>query len=130
MSTQQCIPCSKLDSSALLPMDEVTKKLANMPLWTLQQSSDGIYCISRRYTAKSFQAALDSINAMGVIAEREGHHPDFHLTNYREVEIVVWTHKLNGLTKNDIDLAMQFDNEVNVTYSPKWMKEHLPPDIR
>ena len=129
MSTTKCIPCSELDSSALLPIDEVTKKLEDMPLWTLQQSSEGIYCISRRYIAISFQAALDSINAMGVIAEREGHHPDFHLTNYREVEVVLLTYKLNGLTMTDIDLAKLFDSDVDVKYSPKWRKEHLPPGI-
>jgi 4a-hydroxytetrahydrobiopterin dehydratase len=130
MTGKECIPCSQLDPSSLLSIEEVTHELENMPLWKWQHSPDGKDCISRRYTAISFQAALDSMNAMGAIAEQEGHHPDFHLTNYREVEVVLYTHKVGGLTKKDIDLAKQFDSNVHVKYSPKWEKEHLPPDLQ
>lgn len=118
-----CVPCSGLDESALLTQDQVKAEIATMPLWGLQEK-DGIPCISRHYVAKSFQAALDSINAFGAIAERESHHPDFHLTKYREVEISIWTHKLGGLTKNDVELAKVLDKEVEVVYSPKWLREH------
>ena len=61
---------------------------------------------------------------MGAIAERESHHPDFHLTNYRDVEITLWTHKLGGITENDLKLAEMLDNEVKIEYSPKWLKAH------
>jgi pterin-4a-carbinolamine dehydratase len=61
---------------------------------------------------------------MGAIAEREFHHPNFHLVNYREVEVHLWTHKLNGVTENDLILAEMLDKEVAVVYSPKWLKEH------
>jgi hypothetical protein len=71
-----------------------------------------------------FQAALDSINAMEAIAERESHHPDFYLTNYRDCEIILYTHKLQGITENDLVLAEMLDKEVQVTYSPKWLKQH------
>jgi 4a-hydroxytetrahydrobiopterin dehydratase len=94
-----------------------------MPLWNLEER-DGIPCLSRRYVAKDFQCALDSIKAFGEIAERESHHPDLHITKYREVEVVLWTHKLGGITRNDIDLAKLFDAEVSVNYSPKWLKQH------
>lgn len=122
-----CVPCSGLDESALLSLDQVKTELGSMPLWILQINDD-IPCITRSYVAKNFQAALDSINAIGVIAEREGHHPDLHITKYREVEIVLWTHKLGGVTKNDIDLARVFDDEVGIVYSPKWLKEHPEAD--
>jgi hypothetical protein len=46
------------------------------------------------------------------------------LTKYREVEISIWTHKLGGLTKNDVELAKVLDKEVEVVYSPKWLREH------
>lgn len=32
-------------------------------------------------------AAIDFFNAVKQVAEAEGHHPDLHLTNYREVEV-------------------------------------------
>lgn len=67
---------------------------------------------------------MDAMNAMGAVAERENHHPDFHLTSYRNVEIVIYTHSLHGVTENDILLASMLDSEAKVDYSPKWLKEH------
>ena len=118
----KCEPCSGLDDSALLSVDVVNERLVSLPLWQLK--TDPAPSLSRHYVCKNFQCALDSINQMGVIAEREFHHPNFHLVNYREVEIHLWTHKLNGVTENDLILAEMLDKEVDVVYSPKWLKEH------
>lgn len=120
-----CVPCSGLDESARLSLPEAESEITSLgSLWILQESDAGVLSLVRTYTARSFQAALDSINAMGVIAERESHHPNFHLTNYRDVTIEVYTHKLNGLTKNDFILADMLTKEVKVDYSPKWLKEN------
>jgi 4a-hydroxytetrahydrobiopterin dehydratase len=43
------------------------------------------------------------------LAEAEGHHPDLHLTNYRDVTIELWTHAAGGLTENDFILAAKID---------------------
>ena len=80
--------------------------------------------ISRSFVAKNFQFALDAINDVGKIAEREGHHPDFHLTSYRSVEIVLYTHSVGGVTINDLTLAKKIEEEVTFTYSPKWLREN------
>ena len=82
-------------------------------------------CIARSFVAKNFQTAIDAINDMGKIAEREGHHPNFHLTNYRNVDVVIYTHNVNGITYNDLLLAQLFDNEITIAYSPKWFKENI-----
>ena len=79
--------------------------------------------ISRRFVARNFQSALDAINAMGAIAEAQNHHPDFHLTSYRNVRIDLYTHSIGGVTESDLILAELLD-EVSVDYSPKWLKEH------
>jgi len=126
----KCVPCESLDSSYLLDAKDVRAQLSSsMPLWCVrhldEESSSAGASISRKFTAKNFQCALDAINAMGSIAEREGHHPDFHLTSYRDVEIVIYTHSLGGVSQNDIALAKMFDDEVTVVYSPKWLREHL-----
>merc|ERR1711971_1531823 len=96
----------------------VAKHLESTPMWKV---IDG--AISRKFTAKNFQAALDFINAAGRIAEEQGHHPDLHITSYRDVEVVLYTHSIKGLTVNDFALATKLD-EVKVLYSPKWLKEH------
>lgn len=113
-----------MDPSFLLSKEEIQKKLdESLPLWSLQENSSHPY-LSRSFTAKHFQAALDAINAIGVIAEKESHHPDLHLTSYRNVEITIYTHKLNGVTESDLTLASMIDAEVKVEYSPKWLKEN------
>jgi 4a-hydroxytetrahydrobiopterin dehydratase len=110
--------------SALLNRSQVERQIQDsLPLWTLEENSQTLF-LSRKFVAKNFASALDSINQMGAIAEREGHHPDLHLTSYRGVEVNVWTHKLNGITQNDIQLAEMLDKEVIVVYSPQWLKQH------
>jgi 4a-hydroxytetrahydrobiopterin dehydratase len=123
-SAPKCVPCSDLDDSARLSLEEAEAAISRLgQLWVIKES-DGVLSLVRNFTARDFQSALDSINAMGIIAERESHHPNFHLTNYRQVEIEIYTHKLKGLTKNDFTLADQLNNEVKVNYSPKWLKEN------
>jgi 4a-hydroxytetrahydrobiopterin dehydratase len=125
-----CIPCSSLDPSHLLDPEEVQKRLdTSLPLWELATSDKGPF-LRRKFTAKTFQAALDSVNAFGKIAERENHHPDFHLTDYRDVEVVLWTHKLNGITESDFVLAEMLNLEVTVVYSPKWLREHPEAQVQ
>jgi len=125
----KCIPCESLDPSALLSIEKVQEELANLKLWMPSITTDNrVDKISRKFTAKNFQYALDSVNAIGAIAEREGHHPDFHLTSYKEVEIVIFTHSVGGVTQNDLTLAKMLDDEVKIVYSPKWLREH--PDAQ
>ena len=125
-----CVPCSTMDSSHLLSNDEVQKQLSeSLPLWSMRTEEEGGKThIFRKFTARNFQSALDCLNAMGTVAEREQHHPDFHLTNYRDVEITMWTHSIGGITVNDLALANVLDNEVKINYSPKWLKAH--PEAR
>jgi len=128
--SQQCVPCSSMDPSHLLSGDEVRRRLSSeFPLWNyLDGETDGTResspRITRKFTAKNFQCALDCINDVGAVAERENHHPDIHLTQYRDVEIVLYTHKLGGVTEADLAFARMIDEEVKVVYSPKWLKDH------
>ena len=123
----KCVPCEGLDDSARLSLDQVQERLTkSFPLWTVQEKEGGdvkVPYLSRKYVARNFQAALDSINKMGEIAEQQGHHPDFHLTSYRSCQIDLYTHSLGGITENDLALAALLD-AVEINYSPKWLKEH------
>lgn len=49
------------------------------------------------------------MNRIADVAEKEGHHPDLHLTNWNRVRVELWTHALGGLTENDFILAMKVD---------------------
>ena len=90
-----------------------------LPAWKLDDSKTSI---SRSFTAKNFVAAVAFFTAVKDVAEAEGHHPDLHLTDYREVKVEISTHAVRGLTIFDLILASKLD-EVDVEYSPKWLRE-------
>lgn len=55
--------------------------------------------------AKNFQSSMDYLAAVGAVAEKAGHHPDLHLTDYRSVEVRLFTHDRGGITVNDLIVA-------------------------
>ena len=61
-------------------------------------------------------------NAISEIAEDEGHHPDLHLTGWRNVRIDLSTHAIGGLSLPDLVLAAKID-AIPVECSPKWLRE-------
>jgi len=109
-----------MDDSFLLDREQIQRDIS--PLWSLIEHPH--LQLQRSFTARNFQCALDFLNQAGAIAERENHHPDLHITNYREVTLQVSTHKLKGVTENDLQLMRMMDEEIKVDYSPKWLKEH------
>jgi 4a-hydroxytetrahydrobiopterin dehydratase len=65
-------------------VDQLPQYLAALPAWQLSEDHRSI---SRSFVAKNFVAAVDFFNAVKEVAEAEGHHPDLHLANYREVQV-------------------------------------------
>lgn len=133
---RSCIPCECLDKSHILPVETILSELQTLPLWKIRQDETDedkdnnvskVTKLSKKYVAKNFNKALESINAIGQIAERENHHPDIHLTGYRNVEIVLYTHSIGGVSVNDLRLAKMIEEEVGCVrefYSPKWLREN------
>lgn len=64
--------------------------------------------IEKEFPFKNFQEGLIFTNKVAEICESEGHHPDIHLT-WGKVRILLWTHKINGLSSNDFILASKID---------------------
>jgi 4a-hydroxytetrahydrobiopterin dehydratase len=104
LTSKHCVPCEG-GIPALTPA-EVQDRLAAVPEWKL--TADGKR-LRREWRAKDFATALDFFNRVGQIAEREDHHPDLHLTGYRQVAIELSTHAVGGLTENDFILAAKID---------------------
>jgi 4a-hydroxytetrahydrobiopterin dehydratase len=86
--------------------EEVHNHLPAVPAWKL--TTDGKR-IRREWRVKDFSTALDFFQRVGQLAEAENHHPDFHLTGYREVAIDLSTHAVGGLTENDFIVAAKID---------------------
>jgi 4a-hydroxytetrahydrobiopterin dehydratase len=68
--------------------------------------------LEKNFEFKDFRQALDFTNRIGEVAESVGHHPDIFLT-WGKVRLNIFTHKVNGLTKDDFVLAAKFERVVN-----------------
>ncbi len=64
--------------------------------------------LEKEFTFKNFKEALAFTNKVGELAENENHHPDIYL-GWGKVRIVLWTHKINGLSDNDFIMAAKID---------------------
>ncbi len=68
----------------------------------------GWHHLEKEFKFRNFKEALDFTNQVGKIAESEGHHPDIYLS-WGKVRIMIWTHKIDGLTESDFILAAKID---------------------
>jgi 4a-hydroxytetrahydrobiopterin dehydratase len=75
---------------------------------------EGIPQLVRVFEFPDFQAALTFTNAVGAIAEEEGHHPSL-LTEWGRVTVRWWTHKIGGLHQNDFIMAAKTDDVLGAT---------------
>ncbi len=103
LAERHCVPCRggvpPLKGDAL---DKLVRQLGAD--WTLV----GGHHLERAYAFKDFRSALAFTNAVGELAEAEGHHPEL-LTSWGQVTIRIWTHKIDGLTESDFILAAKAD---------------------
>lgn len=103
LAGKQCKPCRGGESPL---KGEDLKKLGD-------QLSKGWEIVDEHHLRKTyefddFRQALDFTNRVGEMAEDQGHHPDIYL-GYGNVEIKVWTHKIDGLTESDFIFAAKAD---------------------
>jgi 4a-hydroxytetrahydrobiopterin dehydratase len=65
--------------------------------------------LEKQFEFPDFAGALAFTNAVGALAETQGHHPDL-LLRWGSVTVTLWTHKVDGLTRADFVLAAKIDN--------------------
>ncbi|UQD55010.1 4a-hydroxytetrahydrobiopterin dehydratase [Flavobacterium sp. K5-23] len=81
--------------------NEITAKpvLLSLKDWSYNNSG-----IEKKFTFKNFSQALGFIVQVGLLAEKQNHHPEL-FNVYNKVDIRLSTHDANGLTDKDIELA-------------------------
>jgi 4a-hydroxytetrahydrobiopterin dehydratase len=99
---EHCVPCGR--GTPALDLEAARARAALVPDWSLAFPR-----LTRHFVLRDFRAALAWINRVGMLAEEEQHHPDFHLTGWNKVEFVLWTHAAGGLHDNDFVLAKKID---------------------
>lgn len=92
--------------TTLLSEAEAKPLLAKLSGWTLTADNKSI---GISWKMKDFKAAIDLVNRITDLAEAMDHHPDLHLTGYRDLRIELSTHSAGGLTEKDFSLASKID---------------------
>ncbi len=84
--------------------DELAAALAYLPEWT----RDGVF-LRRSVKVAGFTEAADLVRAVADAANAANHHPDVHITGYRNVAFELTTHAAGAITRRDIELAAEID---------------------
>jgi len=99
LAERTCAPCR--GGVSPLTEEEAQGYIAQIPGWTL---AEGASRIERRFPFKDFASALEFVQKVGELAEREGHHPDITF-GWGYCRIAFQTHKIRGLHENDFIMA-------------------------
>ena len=107
--SKTCVPCS----GQLPPAtdEEINRFKTQVPDWDVIKDEDKSY-LQRVYQFPDFKKALAFTQAVGDIAEQEGHHPVI-TTEWGKVTVTWWTHAINGLHQNDFIMAAKTDDLLN-----------------
>lgn len=104
LASKECVPCKggipPLKGQTLQTLHE---KLGNG--WQVVSE----HHLEKEYKFNNFREALDFTNRVGALAETQGHHPDIYLA-WGKVKLMIWTHKINGLTESDFVFAAKVDH--------------------
>ncbi|MBI4200411.1 MAG: 4a-hydroxytetrahydrobiopterin dehydratase [Chloroflexi bacterium] len=102
---ERCVAC-RADSPQVTD-PEVAELHPQVPDWKLSVEN-GIRKLERAFSFPNFAQALRFTNAVGNLAELEGHHPRL-VTEWARVTATWWTHKIRGLHRNDFIMAAKTD---------------------
>ncbi|MBI3315907.1 MAG: 4a-hydroxytetrahydrobiopterin dehydratase [Candidatus Omnitrophica bacterium] len=101
---KKCVPCE--GGASPLAQEDARRLLKDLEGWKLSAEAK---TLRAEYVMKDFMAAIEFIQAIAEVGEREDHHPDVHLTGYRQLAIELSTHAIGGLSENDFILAAKID---------------------
>ena len=101
----KCTACRR--DSPPVTADEIAALHPAVAEWALVDEA-GIPKLDRAFRFRTFVDALAFTNALGELAEAEGHHPRL-TTEWGRVAVTWWTHKIRNLHRNDFIMAAKTD---------------------
>jgi len=105
LSKAKCKPCE--GGVKPMPRAIAKKQLKRVSGWKLSDKE-----IFRDFEFRDFREALKFANKVGSVAEKEDHHPNIYLHNYKKVRLTLSTHAIGGLSMNDFILAAKVNKLV------------------
>ena len=104
LSSQSCEAC-QIDAPKV-PQDQIQILLSEINDWVLIEKP--INKIQKVFRFKSYKDSLDFSNKVASLADDEDHHPQIIL-EWGKVTVIWWSHKIEGLHKNDFICAAKTD---------------------
>jgi len=102
---KRCAACE--EATEPLPADSIEQLAGELSArWSVV---DGHH-LEGDWVFADFATALAFVNRAGAVCEAEWHHADFHF-GWGRVKVLIWTHKVDGLTEADFVLAAKLDRE-------------------
>ncbi len=102
----KCVACR--GGEPPLDDEQIAQFQPQVPEWTVREV-DGVKRLERVFKLKNFIEAMAFTNKIGLIAEKEDHHP-LIMTEWGRVTVQWWTHKIKGLHQNDFIMAAKTDS--------------------
>jgi len=105
LTAEKCVACRR--DAPTVTDAEIAELHPQVPEWELVEV-EGVKRLRREFAFEDFAQALAFTDAVGALAEEEGHHPAL-LTEWGRVTVSWWTHKIRGLHRNDFIMAAKTD---------------------
>jgi 4a-hydroxytetrahydrobiopterin dehydratase len=94
------------EGAPMVSQEEQSSLIEEIPGWSI--NTDPCDMLVKKFIFDDYETALAFTNAVAELAEAEGHHPKLIL-EWGLVYVSWWTHKINGLHKNDFICAAKTD---------------------
>ena len=102
---ERCVACRR--DSPHVTDEEIAELHPLVPEWRLMEEG-GIPKLDRVFRFPDFAQALAFTSKVGDLAESEAHHPRI-VTEWGQVVVTWWTHKIRNLHHNDFIMAAKTD---------------------
>ncbi len=102
LADKKCVPCQ--GGTPPLTARDIAPLLAQLDGWEVEESKK----LVKSFRFKNFVQAVAFTNAIAQVAEEEQHHPDLYV-RWGQVRVLLWTHKIDGLTESDFVMAAKID---------------------
>jgi 4a-hydroxytetrahydrobiopterin dehydratase len=103
LAERECIPCRGTTAPLTgAPLKELLEKLGGG--WQVLEEQR----LEKDFRFPDFKSALAFANKVGELAERVNHHPDVTIS-WGQTKVVIWTHKIGGLSDADFVFAAKVD---------------------
>jgi 4a-hydroxytetrahydrobiopterin dehydratase len=102
LAEQPCVPCR--GGTPPMTREQIEPLLQQLDGWQVEEDRRLI----KSFKVKNWVQAVDLVNRITPVAEAQNHHPDLYV-RWGEVRVLLWTHKIDGLTESDFYMAAKID---------------------